>query len=94
MLAYGRKKSLQFCRPTQRPDIKFVTFNCNMQRQPGKAAGQGSRARQSGKAVGQGSRARLPGKAAGQGCWARLTSKAAGQGCRAKVYAMVKLDNN
>jgi hypothetical protein len=55
MPAYGRKKSLQFCRPKLRPVIKFVTFM------------QGSRARQPGKASGQGYRARLPGKAACNG---------------------------
>jgi hypothetical protein len=85
MPAYGRKKSLQFCRPAYSRFLKVCNFSARI---PGKAAGQGCRAR-------------LPGKAAGQGCRARLPDKTTGQGCRAKLHAMVqyaesmvKLDEN
>jgi hypothetical protein len=78
MPAYGRKKSLQFCRPAYSRFLKVCNFSARI---PGKAAGQGCRARLPGKAAGQGCRARLPGKAAGQGCRIRLPDKAAGQGC-------------
>jgi hypothetical protein len=78
--AYGRKKCLQYCRPTA------VYIVCNFSaRLPGKAAGKGCQTRLPDKAARQGCQTRLPDKAARQGCQTRLLDKAAGQGCRTRL---------